>query len=101
MYVCTVCMYSMYVCMYVVYVLYVCTVCMYVHMFVFMNVCIHEVYVCMYVCVGGCGVVVYFRKEGRSLGEVTKYLVYNMRKRAEVEHSPLLYIHTYIHTVHT
>jgi GTP cyclohydrolase II len=29
-------------------------------------------------------VVVYFRKEGRSLGEVTKYLVYNMRKRAEV-----------------
>ncbi len=32
---------------------------------------------------GGCGVVVYFRKEGRSLGEVTKYLVYNMRKRAE------------------
>ena len=26
---------------------------------------------------------VYFRKEGRSLGEVTKYLVYNMRKRAE------------------
>mmetsp|Transcript_18299 Transcript_18299/g.19883 ORF Transcript_18299/g.19883 Transcript_18299/m.19883 type:complete len:442 (+) Transcript_18299:121-1446(+) len=32
---------------------------------------------------GGCGVVVYFRKEGRSLGEVTKYLVYNMRKRNE------------------
>lgn len=32
---------------------------------------------------GGCGVCVYFRKEGRSLGEVTKYLVYNMRKRAE------------------
>jgi len=32
---------------------------------------------------GGCGIVVYFRKEGRSLGEVTKYLVYNMRKRAE------------------
>lgn len=32
---------------------------------------------------GGCGVVVYFRKEGRALGEVTKYLVYNMRKRAE------------------
>jgi GTP cyclohydrolase II len=32
---------------------------------------------------GGCGVVIYFRKEGRSLGEVTKYLVYNMRKRAE------------------
>lgn len=32
---------------------------------------------------GGSGVVVYFRKEGRALGEVTKYLVYNARKRAE------------------
>lgn len=32
---------------------------------------------------GGCGVIVYYRKEGRSLGEVTKYLVYNMRKRNE------------------
>lgn len=32
---------------------------------------------------GGCGICIYFRKEGRSLGEVTKYLVYNMRKRAE------------------
>lgn len=31
---------------------------------------------------GGVGVVVYFRKEGRSLGEVTKYLVYNARKRS-------------------
>ncbi len=30
---------------------------------------------------GGVGLVVYFRKEGRSLGEVTKYLVYNARKR--------------------
>lgn len=30
---------------------------------------------------GGSGVVVYFRKEGRALGEVTKYLVYNKRKR--------------------
>ncbi|KAJ3724041.1 GTP cyclohydrolase N terminal-domain-containing protein [Lentinula raphanica] len=29
----------------------------------------------------GVGVVVYFRKEGRALGEVTKYLVYNLRKR--------------------
>ena len=26
---------------------------------------------------------IYFRKEGRSLGEVTKYLVYNTRKRHE------------------
>ncbi|KAF7336661.1 Uracil-regulated protein 1 [Mycena venus] len=30
---------------------------------------------------GGVGVVIYFRKEGRALGEVTKYLVYNLRKR--------------------
>lgn len=32
---------------------------------------------------GGCGIVIYYRKEGRSLGEVTKYLVYNTRKRQE------------------
>lgn len=32
---------------------------------------------------GGCGICIYYRKEGRALGEVTKYLVYNMRKRAE------------------
>ncbi|EJK71165.1 hypothetical protein THAOC_07418 [Thalassiosira oceanica] len=32
---------------------------------------------------GGAGLVIYFRKEGRSLGEVTKYLVYNTRKRQE------------------
>jgi GTP cyclohydrolase II len=30
---------------------------------------------------GGAGLVVYFRKEGRALGEVTKFLVYNARKR--------------------
>lgn len=30
---------------------------------------------------GGSGVVIYFRKEGRALGEVTKYLVYNARKQ--------------------
>ena len=30
---------------------------------------------------GGVGVVVYYRKEGRALGEVTKFLVYNARKR--------------------
>lgn len=30
---------------------------------------------------GGSGLVVYFRKEGRALGEVVKYLVYNARKR--------------------
>ena len=32
---------------------------------------------------GGLGIVVYFRKEGRALGEVTKFLVYNARKRQE------------------
>jgi len=32
---------------------------------------------------GGVGIVVYFRKEGRSLGEVTKYRVYNARKHQE------------------
>jgi GTP cyclohydrolase II len=31
--------------------------------------------------IGGTGIVAYFRKEGRSLGEVTKFLVYNARKR--------------------
>jgi len=30
---------------------------------------------------GGNGVIVYYRKEGRGLGEVVKYLVYNARKR--------------------
>ncbi|ORY78249.1 GTP cyclohydrolase II [Protomyces lactucae-debilis] len=30
---------------------------------------------------GGSGLVIYFRKEGRALGEVLKYLVYNLRKR--------------------
>jgi GTP cyclohydrolase II len=32
---------------------------------------------------GGSGVVIYFRKEGRGLGEVTKYLVYNARECME------------------
>jgi GTP cyclohydrolase II len=32
---------------------------------------------------GGVGVIAYFRKEGRALGEVTKFLVYNARKRQE------------------
>ncbi|MDQ0317385.1 GTP cyclohydrolase II [Amorphus orientalis] len=31
---------------------------------------------------GGTGLVIYNRKEGRALGEVTKFLVYNARKRA-------------------
>ena len=32
---------------------------------------------------GGGGIIVYNRKEGRALGEVTKFLVYNARKRQE------------------
>ncbi|WP_204279708.1 hypothetical protein, partial [Serratia marcescens] len=32
---------------------------------------------------GGVGFVAYNRKEGRALGEVTKFLVYNARKRQE------------------
>ena len=32
---------------------------------------------------GGIGIVIYNRKEGRALGEVTKFLVYNARKRQE------------------
>ncbi|PWA02497.1 hypothetical protein BB558_001405 [Smittium angustum] len=32
---------------------------------------------------GGVGLIIYFRKEGRALGEVTKYLVYNARKRQD------------------
>src|SRR5881227_698884 len=32
---------------------------------------------------GGIGVIAYNRKEGRALGEVTKFLVYNARKRQE------------------
>jgi GTP cyclohydrolase II len=32
---------------------------------------------------GGVGIIVYFRKEGRSLGEVTKYRVYNARKHQD------------------
>ena len=40
---------------------------------------------------GGSGVVIYFRKEGRALGEVTKYLVYNARKRGTDSESFLCY----------
>ena len=32
---------------------------------------------------GGAGIIVYNRKEGRALGEVVKFLVYNARKRSE------------------
>ncbi len=42
----------------------------------------HEIEVCVQMAQsGGLGVVVYNRKEGRALGEVTKFLVYNARKR--------------------
>ncbi|OMJ26633.1 Uracil-regulated protein 1 [Smittium culicis] len=40
---------------------------------------------------GGVGIIVYFRKEGRALGEVTKYLVYNARKRQEGGDTALTY----------
>jgi GTP cyclohydrolase II len=32
---------------------------------------------------GGSGAIIYYRKEGRALGEVTKFLVYNARKRQQ------------------
>jgi GTP cyclohydrolase II len=40
---------------------------------------------------GGVGVVVYNRKEGRALGEVTKFLVYNARKRQAAGDRPETY----------
>ena len=42
---------------------------------------------------GGVGLIVYYRKEGRSLGEVTKFLVYNARKRQEGGDSAATYFH--------
>jgi GTP cyclohydrolase II len=42
---------------------------------------------------GGAGLVVYCRKEGRSLGEVTKFLVYNARKRQKGGDSAATYFH--------
>ncbi|NEP07895.1 MAG: GTP cyclohydrolase II, partial [Okeania sp. SIO4D6] len=45
---------------------------------------VHGIEVCIQTAQeGGVGVIVYFRKEGRGLGEVTKFLVYNARKRQE------------------
>lgn len=45
---------------------------------------VHGIEVCIEsVLAGGSGVIVYNRKEGRALGEVTKFLVYNARKRQE------------------
>ena len=44
----------------------------------------HGIEVCVQVAqAGGAGLIVYSRKEGRALGEVTKFLVYNARKRQE------------------
>ncbi|MBZ4399280.1 GTP cyclohydrolase II [Myxococcus sp. MISCRS1] len=42
---------------------------------------------------GGAGIIVYLRKEGRALGEVTKFLVYNARKRQEGGDSAATYFH--------
>jgi GTP cyclohydrolase II len=45
---------------------------------------VHGIEVCVQTAqAGGAGVIVYLRKEGRALGEVTKFLVYNARKRQE------------------
>jgi GTP cyclohydrolase II len=42
---------------------------------------------------GEVGLVVYYRKEGRALGEVTKFLVYNARKRQKGGDSAATYFH--------
>jgi GTP cyclohydrolase II len=45
---------------------------------------VHGIEVCIQTAQeGGAGIIVYCRKEGRALGEVTKFLVYNARKRQE------------------
>ena len=45
---------------------------------------VHGIEVCVQTAqAGGAGVIIYCRKEGRALGEVTKFLVYNARKRQE------------------
>jgi GTP cyclohydrolase II len=46
---------------------------------------VHGIEVCIATAqAGGLGIIVYHRKEGRALGEVTKFLVYNARKRQQV-----------------
>ncbi len=42
---------------------------------------------------GGSGLIIYFRKEGRALGEVTKFLVYNARKRNKDGDTAAAYFH--------
>lgn len=52
----------------------------------------HGIEVCVAMAqAGGVGVVVYNRKEGRALGEVTKFLVYNARKRQAAGDRPETY----------
>ncbi|KAJ8908582.1 hypothetical protein NDN08_005287 [Rhodosorus marinus] len=40
---------------------------------------------------GGCGIIAYFRKEGRAFGEVTKFRVYNLRRYQEGGDRPDMY----------
>jgi GTP cyclohydrolase II len=42
---------------------------------------------------GGVGFIAYYRKEGRALGEVTKFLVYNARKRQKGGDTAATYFH--------
>jgi GTP cyclohydrolase II len=42
---------------------------------------------------GGVGILVYYQKEGRSLGEVTKFRVYNARRAQEGGDRPEMYFH--------
>jgi GTP cyclohydrolase II len=52
----------------------------------------HGVEICIEMAqAGGVGLVVYNRKEGRALGEVTKFLVYNARKRNREGDTPASY----------
>ena len=45
---------------------------------------VHGIEVCVQTAqAGGAGIIIYCRKEDRALGEVTKFLVYNARKRQE------------------
>jgi GTP cyclohydrolase II len=52
----------------------------------------HGIEICIQMAqAGGVGLVVYNRKEGRALGEVTKFLVYNARKRQKGGDRPEAY----------
>ena len=54
----------------------------------------HGIEICVQMAqAGGNGLVVYNRKEGRALGEVTKFLVYNARKRQEGGDTAAKYFH--------